>query len=189
MAEMKIVVGLGNPGDRYAGTRHNAGFQVVDLLAERLDIKVKTKKFDALIGTGEFAGKKLILVKPMQHMNCSGQVVATVVGFYKLLFEDMLVISDEMALEPGKIRIRAKGSAGGHNGLADIIEKLGTEQFARLRIGIGSPDRTNAVDFVLARPGADEKVRLDQAAQKAKEAALCWVECGIEKAMNEFNWL
>jgi PTH1 family peptidyl-tRNA hydrolase len=188
MAEMKIVAGLGNPGDRYAGTRHNAGFQVVDLLAEQLDIKVKTKKFGALIGAGEFAGKKLILVKPMQHMNHSGRVVATIVGFYKLLLEDLLVISDEMALEPGKMRIRAKGTAGGHKGLADIIEKLGTEQFARLRIGIGSSGQTDAVDFVLARPGTDEKLQIGQAAQRAKEAVLCWAVYGIERAMNEFNW-
>ena len=120
-------------------------------------------------------------------MNCSGQVVATAVGFYKLPISDLLVISDDMAIEPGVIRIRAKGSSGGHNGLADIIEKLGTDNFARLRIGIGQRGTDDAADFVLDKPTKAEKPLLDEAIERAKKAVLYWIENGIEKTMNEFN--
>ncbi|MHC4221490.1 MAG: aminoacyl-tRNA hydrolase, partial [Planctomycetota bacterium] len=164
---MKMIVGLGNPGKEYVGTRHNAGFDVIDSLAEQLGIEVKKKKFGALIGTGQFNGKKLILVKPVRFMNCSGQVIATVAGFYKLDLEDLLVISDEMAIEAGKIRVRAKGSAGGHNGLADIIEKLGTGQFSRLRVGIGQSGIRDTVNFVLAKPTPDERELIAEATAKA----------------------
>jgi len=184
---VKMVVGLGNPGDEYVDTRHNAGFRVIDLVAETLGIKVKKRKFGARLGEGEFAGKKLILLKPMRYMNCSGQVVATAVGFYKLALGDLLVVSDEIALEPGRIRIRASGSAGGHNGLADVIEKLGTEELGRLRIGIGQCDSEAAEDYVLDKPSKAEKPLLDEAISRAREAVLCWVEQGIEAAMNSFN--
>jgi PTH1 family peptidyl-tRNA hydrolase len=187
MSETKMVVGLGNPGTEYAGTRHNVGFQVIDLLAEELAIKVKKKKFGAVFGAGEFLDKKLILLKPWRFMNCSGQVVATARGFYKLDFGDLLVISDEMALPPGTIRIRPRGSSGGHNGLEDVIEKLGTTEFGRLRIGIGPSSREDAVDFVLSRPGEDERSLLDEAIETASKAVLCWIENGIEIAMSEFN--
>jgi PTH1 family peptidyl-tRNA hydrolase len=187
MSEVKMIVGLGNPGDEYAKTRHNAGFRVIDSLSCLLKIDVKKRKFGARFGQGEFAGKDLILLKPWRFMNRSGQVVATAAGFYKLKLSDLLVIIDDMALEPGRIRIRAKGSAGGHNGLADIIEKLGSESIARLRIGIGISERQDAVDFVLARPAETEKTLLDEARQRAREAVLCWIEYGIETAMNNFN--
>lgn len=187
MAELKMVVGLGNPGAEYVDTRHNAGFRVIDLLATALSIEVKKKKFGALFGQGEFADKKLIVLKPQQYMNRSGQVVATAVGFYKLAMCDLLVISDDMALEPGKIRIRQKGSAGGQKGLADIIEKLGTEEFGRLRIGIGDSGPMPAEDYVLAKPTEQQKPLLDEATVKARDAVLCWIENGIDAAMNEFN--
>ncbi len=182
----KIVVGLGNPGGEYADTRHNMGFRVIDLLAETLKIETKKRKFGAYTGAGEFADKKLIFLKPGQWMNCSGQPVAKAVAFYKLALDDLLVVTDDMDLEPGRIRLRARGSAGGHNGLADIIEKLGTDEFARLRIGIGRSTEEEAVDFVLDRP-AEEKPLLDKAVEKARDAVLCWVEYGIEAAMNRFN--
>ena len=192
MAEIKMVVGLGNPGDEYVDTRHNAGFRVIDLLSCALNIDVRKKKFGACFGQGEFAdssatGKKLILLKPWQFMNCSGQVVATAVGFYKLQLDDLLVVTDDLALPPGRIRIRAKGSAGGHNGLADIIEKLGTNEFGRLRIGIGQSSEEEAVKYVLDKPTEQEKPLLDEAIERAREAVLCWVEYGIEAAMNKFN--
>jgi PTH1 family peptidyl-tRNA hydrolase len=123
MGDMKIVVGLGNPGDEYIDTRHNTGFKVIDSLSEALEIEVRKRKFGARFGSGEFADKKLILLKPWQFMNRSGEAVATAVGFYKVDAGDLLVVTDDMDLEPGRIRIRAKGSAGGHNGLADIIER------------------------------------------------------------------
>lgn len=188
MAEgMKIVVGLGNPGDEYANTRHNIGFKVIDSLAKTLKVDVKKRKFGARFGLGDFADKKLILLKPWQFMNRSGQAVATAVGFYKLALSDLLVVTDDMALPPGRIRIRAKGSAGGHKGLADIIEKLSTESFSRLRIGIGQSGREDAVDFVLNKPKKEDRLLLDKAIERSRQAVLYWTEYGIEAAMNKFN--
>ena len=187
MSDMKLVAGLGNPGGDYADTRHNIGFRVMDVLAEALNIEVRKRKFGARFGAGEFAHKKLIVLKPWQFMNRSGQAVATAAGFYKLNVEDVLVVTDDMDLEPGRIRIRAKGSAGGHNGLADIIEKLGTHEFARCRIGIGRNREGDAVDFVLNKPADDERPLLDAAVERARDAVLCWIEHGIETAMNQYN--
>lgn len=186
-AEIRMVVGLGNPGREYVGTRHNAGFRVIDSLAQRLKIDVRRRKFGAYLGESGFADKKLILLKPRQFMNCSGQVVATAVGFYRLALSDLLVVSDDMDLEPGRIRIRAGGSAGGHKGLVDIMEKLGTEEIGRLRIGIGHSVTDTAVDFVLDKPTEAERPLLDDAVAMAAEAVLCWVEYGVEAAMNKFN--
>jgi PTH1 family peptidyl-tRNA hydrolase len=185
--EIKMVVGLGNPGKEYVGTRHNIGFQVIDALSESLKIDVKKKKFSACFGTGEFADKKLILLKPMQFMNCSGQVVAAATGFYKVVAGNLLVVLDDMALPPGRIRVRMKGSAGGHNGLADVIEKLGTENISRLRIGIGPSNEKEAYDYVLSKPTEAERALLDEAIIKARDAVLCWVEYGIRATMNKFN--
>jgi len=200
-----MVVGLGNPGDEYADTRHNIGFKVIDSLADRLGVKIKRRKFrarpvsfrafklpgelsnGARFGEAEFADKKLILLKPGQFMNSSGQAVAAAVGFYKLTLINLLVITDDMALEPGRIRIRAKGSAGGHNGLIDIIEKLGSNEFARCRIGIGHSGRQIAYDYVLDKPTEAEKSLIDEAIVKAQDAVLCWIEYGVEQAMNKFN--
>jgi len=185
--EIKMVVGLGNPGKEYVDTRHNIGFRVIDSLAESLKIEVKKKRFNGCLGTGEFADKKLILLKPMRFMNCSGQVVATATGFYKLALSNLLVVTDDMALPPGRIRVRMKGSAGGHNGLADVIEKLGTENISRLRIGIGQSDEKEAHDYVLGKPTKAERPLLDEAITKARDAVLCWVEYGIRATMNKFN--
>jgi len=182
-----MLVGLGNPGGEYVDTRHNIGFRVVDSLAEVLQIDVRRKKFGSVFGRGEYAGKKLILLKPWRFMNRSGEPVVAAMGFYKLDVSDLLVITDDMALEPGRIRIRAKGSSGGHNGLADIIEKLGTESIGRLRIGIGQSGKEDAVDFVLDKPTKAEKPLLNEAIVRARAAALYWAEFGIEAVMNEFN--
>ena len=190
MSDMKIVVGLGNPGNEYTYTRHNTGFKVIDSLAEALKIEVRKRKFGARLGTGEFAEKKLILLKPWKFMNLSGQVVATAVGFYKLDLNNLIVVTDDLALDPGRIRLRAKGTAGGHNGLADIIEKLGTNEFARCRVGIGSTIEEvsqNQVDYVLSKPNENQKVILEKAIDRARDAILCWIEHGIETAMNKFN--
>ena len=158
-------------------------------MAEALKIEVKKRKFGAFLGCGEFAEKKLILLKPRRFMNCSGQVVASAVVFYKLGLGDLLVISDDMALSPGRIRLRSKGSAGGQKGLADVIEKLGTENIGRLRIGIGKSSEESAVDYVLDEPTEPEKPLLDEGIERAREAVLYWVEYGIEAAMNKFNKL
>lgn len=187
MGDVRMVVGLGNPGDRYLDTRHNIGFMVIDLLADALGMEVRKAKFGARFGSGEFADKKLILLKPWQYMNRSGQAVATAGGFYKLDVGDLLVVSDDLDLEPGRIRLRAKGSAGGHNGLADIARKLGANEFARCRVGIGRHERQEAISYVLERPTKDQKPLLDSAIERARDAVFCWIERGIETAMNEFN--
>ena len=183
----KLIVGLGNPGKEYVNTRHNIGFEVIDSLAEALKVDVKKRKFGARFGLADFADKKLILLKPWQFMNRSGQAVATAAGFYKLGVSDLLVVLDDMALEPGRIRMRANGSAGGHNGLTDIIEKLGTDNFGRLRIGIGQSGKEDAVDFVLDKPSEAERTLLNGAIERSREAILCWIEHGMEAAMNKYN--
>ncbi len=182
-----MLVGLGNPGEEYIGTRHNIGFDVLDSLAASLEIKVKKKKFGGVFGEGSFSDKKLILLKPWRFMNLSGQVVATAAGFYKLEISDLLIVTDDMALPVGAVRIRAKGSAGGHKGLVDIIEKLGTEEVNRLSVGIGSSGESFAEDYVLNRPSKAERVLLDASVERARAAVFCWLEEGIDAAMNKFN--
>ncbi|MCJ7777281.1 MAG: aminoacyl-tRNA hydrolase [Sedimentisphaerales bacterium] len=184
---MKMVVGLGNPGSEYTDTRHNIGFKVIDLMSEMLGVKINKRKFGARFAQAEFADKKLILLKPWRFMNQSGQAVATAVGFYKLALSGLLVVTDDMALKPGRILLRAKGSAGGHNGLVDIIEKLGSGSFHRCRIGIGRNGGNIAYDYVLGEPAESEMPVLNEAIEKAAHAVLCWIEYGIEQAMNEFN--
>ncbi|UCD49009.1 MAG: aminoacyl-tRNA hydrolase [Phycisphaerales bacterium] len=187
MAEMKLVVGLGNPGPEYAETRHNLGFKVIEALDDALGIAVRQQKFGARVGEGFCQGRKVMLMKPWQFMNRSGQAVATAVGFYKLDLEDVIVVTDDLALEPGTIRVRAKGSAGGHNGLADIIAKLGSNAFARCRVGIGPCPGPQTVDYVLDRPREGERPLLNDAILRARDAVLCWLEAGITKTMNDFN--
>jgi len=187
MAEIRLVVGLGNPGPEYAETRHNLGFQVIEALELALGIEVKQRKFHARIGEGRHWDKKVILMKPWTFMNRSGAPVAAAVGFYKLDLRDLMVVVDDMALEIGTIRVRASGSAGGHNGLADIIEKLGTNEFARCRVGIGARRSAEAVAHVLGRPASEEKPVLNGAIERARDAVLCWLEFGVDKTMNEFN--
>lgn len=187
MAEIRLVVGLGNPGPEYAETRHNLGFKVVEALEERLGTEVRQSKFGARVGEARYAEKKLILMKPWKYMNRSGQCVAQAVSFYKLALEELLVVSDDRALEPGVIRIRAKGSAGGHNGLADIIEQLGSNEFPRCRVGIGQCPGAVAIGYVLGRPEPSEKPLLNEAILRARDAVLSWLDVGLDKTMTEFN--
>jgi len=182
-----MVVGLGNPGAEYFNTRHNVGFRVIDALAEALGIEVKKKKFGGVFGQGEYGNKKLILLKPCRFMNRSGQVVATAAGFYKLELADLLVVSDDMAIEPGRIRLRTKGSSGGQKGLDDIIVKLGSNEFNRLRIGIGPSGQQQGYDYVLGKPSPEENDLIDDAIERAKQAVICWIVNGIDIAMNEYN--
>jgi PTH1 family peptidyl-tRNA hydrolase len=187
MADIRLVVGLGNPGLEYAETRHNLGFKVIEALESALAIEVKKRRFGARIGEGSYAGRRLILMKPWKFMNRSGEAVASAVGFYKLDLGDLMVVTDDMALEVGRIRIRAKGSAGGHNGLADIVERLGSDAFARCRVGIGAVHSAEAVGHVLGRPDRQDKALLNQAIFRARDAVLCWLERGIDQTMNAFN--
>ena len=184
---MRMIVGLGNPGKKYADTRHNAGFKVIDMLSEAFGIEIDKRSFGARMGKGQFAGKDVLLLKPWQYMNLSGRPVADTIGFYKMDLSDVLVVLDDMWLEPGQIRLREKGSAGGHNGLADIIEKLGTENFPRLRIGIGQAPADAAVDYVLGEPEEKDNALINEGLARAKEAAICWLEEGIKPAMTRFN--
>jgi len=186
-SETLMLVGLGNPGKDYDRTRHNVGFDVLDSFAAQHCIEIKKKKFGGLIGDGMIGGKKVLLVKPQKYMNLSGQVVATAAGFYQLPIENIIVVTDDMALEPGRIRLRAKGSAGGQKGLADIKNKLGTMEFARLRVGIGRSEYIAARDYVLGRPTSDERKLIDKAVDRSKEALYCWVNEGIDRAMNKYN--
>ncbi len=182
-----MIVGFGNPGKRYIGTRHNVGFEVLDLLADALGIQINKRNFGGRMGKGEFAGQPVVLLKPWKYMNLSGQPVADAVSFYKLHLCDVLLALDDMWLEPGQIRIRAKGSAGGHNGLQDVLDKLGTENVPRLRIGIGRCPADDAVDYVLSRPDKEDGNLINEGIGQAKNAALCWLQEGVEAAMTKFN--
>jgi PTH1 family peptidyl-tRNA hydrolase len=187
MTEMRLIVGLGNPGKRYADTRHNIGFKVIDLLADALGVNIKKRKFGARFGVGRIGDKQLILLKPWRFVNLSGESVSEAMSFYKVDIGDLLVVVDDMALPVGKVRLRSRGTSGGHNGLEDIIEKLGSEGFCRCRVGIGAGGTTDAVDFVLSKPAAAERDGLDEAMDRARDAVLCWVEKGIEATMSEYN--
>lgn len=180
-------MGLGNPGSAYSGTRHNMGFDAVDLLAAYFGEPIKTKQFGGLTAQARLEDQRILLLKPQQFMNRSGQVVATAAGFYKLHPASILVITDDVALDCGRIRLRASGSAGGHNGLSDIIAKLSSQDFPRLRVGVGSNDGRVLADYVLGRPSPDQRELIDKALVRARDAALCWVTDGIQKAMTRYN--
>ncbi|MDR8393115.1 aminoacyl-tRNA hydrolase [Aliifodinibius sp. S!AR15-10] len=185
---MPVIVGLGNPGRKYVGTRHNIGYEVIDLLAEKLSVKLGPGKGPFYIGDVRYHGEKLLLVKPTTYMNRSGDAVQQVLNWYKLDAADCLVCYDDLNLPVGKIRMRPKGSAGGHNGIKDIIKKLGTDGFPRLRIGIGNDFMDgNQVDFVLSKFSKSEQKEIDQTLHHACEAAFAFVDHGIDTAMNDYN--
>ena len=186
-ASMKLIVGLGNPDRKYDDTRHNVGFRVVDALAERFGATVRRKKFNALAEEVFAEDTKLLLLKPQKYMNRSGHAVATAAGFYKIDPANILVVTDDMALDVGRLRLRAKGSAGGHNGLKDIIARLGSDDFPRLRVGIGNSGRMDAAAFVLSRFSADEQATIDRAIQTAIDAICCWLCDGVDLAMTRYN--
>jgi PTH1 family peptidyl-tRNA hydrolase len=185
---MKLVAGLGNPGSRYEGTRHNLGFRVVDVLAGRWRIEVTRQKFSAWVGDGTVAGQRTMLLKPTTFMNLSGQAVQAAVAFHKLPLEDLLIVSDDLDLPAGALRVRASGSSGGHRGLESIIQLLGSEAFARIRIGIGRADRDDAVSHVLGGFAPDEEAIVEAAVRRAADAVECWLTEGVAAAMNRFNF-
>lgn len=185
---MKIVVGLGNPGPKYRGTRHNVGYEVVRELAERHGGGVPTIKHEAALVEVFFAGEKLLLVAPETFMNLSGRSVWPLVDFYKLPLDDLLIVCDDLNLDTGRLRLRASGSAGGQKGLAHIIQQLGSEDFPRLRIGIGRPPgRMDPADYVLAKFRSEEREIMDLAVKSAADGVESWIEEGCEKAMNKVN--
>ena len=186
--DMKVIAGLGNPGTKYAGTRHNIGFDTVTALADKYNIKLKDKKFNGLIGEGFIEGEKVMLVQPQTYMNLSGECVGLIAGFYKLEAEDIIVICDDINLDTGRLRIRAKGSAGGHNGLKNIIAHLGTEAFPRIRIGVGEKtEGWDLADYVLARFSGEDEATMRKAIKNAVGAVETWISYDIGKAMNLYN--
>jgi len=183
---MKVVVGLGNPGSKYHGTRHNVGFAVVDSLASGPGARRVQSRFQAQVCEVIEGNDKILLVKPETFMNLSGRCVRQVVDFYQLELSDLLVICDDMALPLGKLRFRAKGTHGGHNGLRDIQNHLGTTEYARLRIGVDSP-QDEAIDHVLGRFKPSERPVIEDAVGLAAQAVIVWVRQGIQVSMNQFN--
>ncbi len=184
---MYAVFGLGNPEKRYEKTRHNIGFDVLDSLAKRNDILVKTRRHRALCGVGTIGENKVVLVKPQTYMNLSGESVRSVVDFYGLdPRHDIIVISDDVDLPTGKIRVRARGSAGGHNGLKNIILHLGTQDFMRVRVGVGKPNG-DMVSHVIGKFSKDDRKVVDEGIDLAALAVETIISEGVEKAMNEYN--
>ncbi len=185
---MKIVVGLGNPGPKYDRTRHNVGYRVIDELSQRLGAGKPRVRFDATLAEGNLSGEKILLTTPQTYMNESGRAVRQLVYFYNLQLTDLLVICDDFNLELARLRMRASGSAGGQKGLADIIRKLSTEEFPRLRVGIGKPPaQMDAADFVLSKFKRSEEPSMEEAVLRAAEGVELWVRSGVGPAMNRIN--
>ena len=187
--EMKLVIGLGNPGPQYEHTRHNVGFRVVDKLAKKLGWRWNEQRSRAMLASGMLGNEKVVLAKPLTYMNLSGQSVGELVRWYKISPEDILVVYDELDLPLGTIRLRPKGSAGGHNGIESIIAHLHTNEFPRLRVGIGRPanNRIDGASYVLGTPPLDERILLDTAEDRAVEAIELVITQGINTAMNQVN--
>lgn len=186
---MYLIAGLGNPTEKYAGTRHNAGFETVDILAEKYGIKMKKTLFQAMAGKGMIGREKVMLIKPLTFMNRSGSALRSVLRFYKIdPEENLIVIYDDSDLEEGRLRLRKKGSAGSHNGMKNVIRELGTEVFSRIRVGIGKrPDKMDMVDFVLGRYDKETRKLMEDAFRRASDAAADIVENGMDHAMNLYN--
>ncbi|WP_371297179.1 aminoacyl-tRNA hydrolase [Ruminococcus sp.] len=186
---MFIIVGLGNPSKEYEGTRHNAGFEVIDRIADKYNISVDTKKHRALIGEGIIGGQKVILAKPQTFMNLSGESVRSLLDYYKVDEEqEFIVIYDDISLDNGQIRIRAKGSAGGHNGIKNIIAHLGGQVFPRVKVGVGEkPSKYDLADYVLGHFSKEEQVLMDEGYAHAVHAVEMILEGDISAAMNEYN--
>ena len=186
---MFIIAGLGNPDEKYQGTRHNVGFDVVDRLAEKYQIAVDTKKHRALIGKGVIEGQKVLLVKPQTYMNLSGESIRSIVEYYKIdPEEELLVIYDDISLEVGQLRIRRKGSAGGHNGIKNIIAQLGTDTFQRIKVGVGEkPKGYDLASYVLGHFHGEDLELMEEGYEKAISATEEILKGEIDAAMNEYN--
>lgn len=185
---MKLIVGLGNPGMQYAATRHNIGFEVIDSIAKTYNISVTKSKYKALIGEGNIAGEKVILMKPQTYMNLSGEAVKACMDFHKISNEDLVVIYDDISLEVGQLRLRQTGSAGGHNGIKNIIAQLGTQAFPRIKFGVGEkPAGWDLANYVLGRFSEEDMKIIGPRVGDAVKAIEMIIGSGIEKAMNNYN--
>lgn len=183
---MFLIVGLGNPGNQYEDTRHNIGFKVVDNIAKEYNIEINRQKFKGMCGEGFINGEKVILLKPTTYMNLSGESVREIVDFYKLSNEDVLVIYDDISLDVGRLRIREKGSAGGHNGIKSIIAHLGTDIFPRIKVGVGQPD-VDLVNYVLGKFTKEEMEVLSESIDASTKAAKEIISSDVKTAMNIYN--
>ena len=183
---MKLIVGLGNPGKKYEHTRHNMGFDVVDLFAEKAKIDINKEAFKGVVGRGKVFDEDIFILKPHTYMNLSGESVQEIVSYFKIDLEDIIVIYDDMALEPGKIRLRVSGSSGGHKGMQNIIEHLHTENIKRIRIGIGEPTY-DTIDYVLSKPLKEERPLIDEAINNAVNALKEILKENFDKAMTNYN--
>ncbi len=193
---MYIIAGLGNPGKEYEKTRHNAGFGVIDVLAADAGISAFGKEHRALVGKGTIAGEKCLLVKPQTYMNLSGESIREIMDYYRVEEENLIVISDDVAQPVGQIRVRPKGSAGGHNGLKNIIQHLGNDNFVRVRVGVGAPvsgggsdgeAHQKMISHVLGRVTGEDGRLLEEATERAAEAVRCILSRGVDTAMNQYN--
>lgn len=184
---MFIIAGLGNPGAKYEGTRHNVGFSVIDELAKTHGIEVNKKQFKGLTGRGVIGGQQVLLLKPLTYMNLSGESVRAAFDFYKPEPDQVLVVFDDISLETGQLRIRRKGSAGGHNGVKSIIAHLGTNEFPRIKVGVGEPSREDLVDFVLGHFHGEDLEVMKAAQETAARAVETFLEKGAAEAMNLYN--
>jgi len=184
---MKLIVGLGNPGAEYSGTRHNVGFAVIDTLARRHGIAVTKRSFKAVYGEGQIEGERVVMARPMTYMNNSGEAVAAIARYYKIDPADVIVVLDDIALDPGRLRLRFKGSAGGQKGLKSVIQHLGTEETPRIRIGVGAAPPDDRVGHVLGRFRREELPLIEEAIGRAADAVECALREGFENAMNRYN--
>lgn len=183
---MYLIVGLGNPGNQYDKTRHNVGFDVINFMEDKYKFDDKRKKFKGIYTTGTICGEKVILLKPETYMNLSGESVRAVMDFYKISNKDVIVIYDDISLEPGRLRIREKGSAGGHNGIKSIIAHLGTDEFPRIKVGVGSP-KHDLVNHVLSTFDKEDRVLVEKSIVVASEAVEEIIKGGASSSMNKFN--
>ena len=185
---MYLIVGLGNPEEEYAKTRHNMGFDVINKMSEKYDIKVNKSKFNSLYGTGTINGERIILLKPQTYMNLSGNAVRDFMNFYKVHSEDIIVIYDDLDIEPGIIKIRKKGGPGTHNGMKSVVNEIQTENFPRIRIGIGNPEYKNdLLNFILTRIPDEQYKILEKAQENAVKAIEEIIKNGLDAAMNKYN--
>lgn len=185
---MYLIVGLGNPTNQYAGTRHNIGFSVITQIADANNINMNEKAHKAICGKGYIGGQKVLLMKPQTYMNLSGEAVRSAMDFYKLEKEELIVIYDDISLDVGQLRIRKKGSAGGHNGIKNIIAHLNTDEFMRIKVGVGNkPEGWDLADYVLGRFPEEELLSVREAVRLASDACECMLVEGIDTAMNQYN--
>ena len=184
---MYLIVGLGNPEPEYSDTRHNMGFDVINNLSKKTGIEVTKNKFDALYGTGTIENEKVVLLKPQTYMNLSGRSIRECKNFFKIENDKIIVIYDDIDIEPGTIKIRKKGSAGSHNGMKSVINEIGTTEFPRIRVGTGQPQKEELVNYVLKKLSKDEKNVLEEGIEAASKSIIEIIKNGIDTAMNKYN--